>query len=143
MAAAPRLGKKPEFKGEFDNPDIALLQKTINRQVTQSSYGVVLPPSFLRRESSRGDVQYSMLVAAYNRVGYLCDLADDPNKKEADRLKAIAMMFQYGVGERINVTLTDSETIRVVCRVLANKFTDVEMTEFMDTLKLELEKAGA
>ena len=142
MANTPKLGNKPKFEGNFDGRDVKFLEKVINRQVHPSNYGVILPPSFLRREGLRSDVQYAMLAAAYNRVAYLCDLAADTNKKDADRMKAVAILLQYGVGEKINVTLTDSQLLRAVCRVLAHEFTQQQMDTFLDSLDAELKATG-
>jgi hypothetical protein len=142
MPSIPKLGRKPEVKGTLDYRDQVLLEKTINRQVEPSEYGVILPPSFLRRDRTRSDIQYAAMCAFYQRLGIVCNIADDPNKKDADRLKAVAMLGQFGIGERVNVTLSNHVVIRVVGRILSSKFTDEEFDEFMDTLKLELERSG-
>ncbi len=81
--------------------------------------------------SPKSAVREACKLAFEKRISTLEQIADGTTNRSKDRIDAIKALGQYGLGERVEVSLSNEEVLATIARVTAKYLSEEHLHEWI------------
>ena len=79
----------------------------------------------------KSEVRDAFQLAGADRLKVLVEIADDKTKRPKDRTDAVKAMLQYGMGQHVEVALSNADALERIARVTAKYLPEKDFADWL------------